>query len=217
MFRIHSVDRDGCRWLPSLSGVSLLVGNLAALAQSNVRRLLAYSAIAHAGALLLGLIAVSRSGAAPLYYYATTYGIATAGAFAVIGVLEKNGGCASLSDLAGLYRRSPLLAATLMVFILSLAGVPPLAGFFGKFSVFVGALKLGGLAGPAGWLAVFAILMSAVALYYYLVILKQALVVAPQGEVKPVKVPFVAGLTLVTAALAIVVLGIFPSLLLSLV
>ncbi|PTY08671.1 NADPH-quinone oxidoreductase [Opitutaceae bacterium EW11] len=204
-------------WLPIvavLSGVSMFVGNLAALAQTNVRRLLAYSAISHAGILLLGLIAVSRNGTSPIFYYATTYGIATAGAFGVIGVLERQGGCDSISDLAGLYRRSPLLAGCLMVFILSLAGVPPLAGFFGKFYVFAATLKLAGLAGVAGWLTILAILFSAVALYYYMVVLKQALVVAPAKDATPVRVPIAAAVTLVLAAIAIVAFGIWPSVLL---
>lgn len=214
----YSVNLVG--WLPIvaiLSGTSLLIGNLAALAQTNVRRLFAYSAIAHAGALLLGVIAYGQAGGAPLFYYAATYGIATAGAFGVIGVIERSGRCDSLTDLAGLYRRSPLLAASLMVFVLSLAGVPPLAGFFGKFSVFAAALKLGGLAGPVGWLTIFAILSSAVALYYYVIVLKQAMVVDAKPDAPKIRVPFVSAVTLITAAAAIVVFGVWPSLLLSLV
>ena len=206
-------------WVPIvvvLSAVSLMLGNLAALAQSNVRRLLAYSAIAHAGALLLGVIAGGRSGPGPLFYYAATYGLATVGAFGVIAVIERAGGGARLSDFAALHRRSPLLALCLLVFVLSLAGIPPLAGFFGKFVVFAAALKLGGPSSPAGALAIFAILMSAVALYYYLLILKQALVVKPSGAVVRIAVPFEAGLALVIAAVLLLALGLFPSVLLRL-
>ena len=201
-----------------LAGASLLLGNLVALAQTNIRRLLAYSAIAHTGAMLLGVIgaAPDASGPGPLFFYVATYGVATAGAFGVIAVLERNGGCQKITDLAGLSRRSPLLAGALGVFILSLAGIPPLAGFFGKFAVFASALKLGGLAGPAGWLTVLAILLSAVALYYYLLVLKQALVAAPTAEAGRIKVPVVPALTLVAAAALIVFLGLFPSLLLDL-
>ena len=195
-----------------LAGASLLLGNLVALAQSNLRRLLAYSAIAHTGAMLLGVIATQLAGPGPLFYYVATYGVATAGAFGVIAVLESNGGCQKITDLAGLSRRSPLLGGTLVVFILSLAGIPPLAGFFGKFAVFAAALKLGGLAGPAGWLTVLAILLSAVALYYYLLVLKQALVAAPApGKSGPVRVPLVTAITLVAAAALLVGLGLFPS------
>jgi NADH-quinone oxidoreductase subunit N len=204
-------------WVPVvwlLAGASMLVGNLAALAQSNVRRLLAYSAIAHAGALLLGVVAAGRSGPAPLFYYLTTYGVATAGIFGVLHVLEPQGGAQKLTDLAGLYRRSPLLAACLMVFVLSLAGVPPLAGFFGKFAIFAAALSPAGLSSPTGWLAGFAIAMSAVGLYYYLLILKEALVRAPADNAPGVKVPAAAGLTLVVAAALTLLFGLLPDLLL---
>ena len=206
-------------WAPVvalLSAASLLLGNIGALAQTNVRRLLAYSAIAHAGALLLGVIAAGRIGLGPLYFYAATYGLATVGAFGVIAALESAGPVQNLTDLAGLYRRSPLLAGCLAVFILSLAGIPPLAGFFGKFAVFSSVLRLGGLAGPAGWLVILAIALSAVALYYYLLILKQALVAAPAKEAARVTTPWPARVSLVIAAGLLVLLGVMPSLLLRL-
>ena len=185
--------------LALLSGASLLLGNFAALAQSNVRRLLAYSAIAHAGVMLLGVIAAEIAGPGPLFYYAATYGIATAGAFGVIAVLEANGGCQKITDLAGLRRRSPLLA-----------------GFFGKFAVFAAALKISGVAGPAGWLTLLAIALSAVALYYYLIVLKQALVEPAPEKTGWIRVPTAAACTLVVAAALIVLLGVFPSLVLGL-
>jgi len=209
----------GAGWLPVLavlSGASLLLGNLAALAQTSVRRLLAYSAIAHAGALLLGVIAIGAAGPGPVFYYAATYGLATAGAFGVVGILERTGARLQIRDLAGLSHRSPPLAACLLIFVLSLAGVPPLAGFFGKFAVFAAALRLGGIAGPAGWLAVAAILLSAVGLYYYLMLLKQAFVAPPLSDAGRIAVSPVALATLAAAAAAILILGIFPSLLLGL-
>jgi NADH-quinone oxidoreductase subunit N len=201
-----------------ISGVSLLLGNLAALAQSNVRRLLAYSAISHAGALLLGVIAAGQFGPGRLVYYAATYGLATVGAFAVIAVVERSGRCQGLDDLAGLHRRSPLLAGSLLIFVLSLAGIPPLAGFFGKFIVFAAALQINGLASPTGWLAMLAIAMSAVALYYYLLILKQALVVAPAPEAASrIKVPAGATVALALISALLIGLGVFPSVLLRLI
>ena len=206
-------------WLPAVAVVSLLsllLGNIGALAQSNVRRLFAYSAIAHAGALLLGIIAAGRSGAAPFFYYAATYSVATIGTFGVIAVIERTSPCERITDLAGLYRRSPVLAGCLTVFVLSLAGIPPLAGFFGKFVVFAAALQLGGLAGPAGWLALLAIGLSAVALYYYLIVLKQALVAEPAPDrTTKIVTPGIAQVALVVAAMLLVALGIWPSLLLA--
>ena len=207
----------GIGWLVPvalIAGASMLLGNVAALAQSNVRRLLAYSAIAHAGAMLLGVIAAEATGPGPLFYYAATYGVAAAGAFGVIAVIEANGGCQKLTDLVGLGRRSPLLAGCLAVFILSLAGIPPLAGFFGKFAVFAGAFRSGSLTAPSGWLALLAIALSAVAFYYYLIVLKQALVVTPTTEPQRIRVPAITSLTLLVAAALLLVLGALPSLVL---
>ncbi len=204
--------------LALLSALSLLLGNLAALAQTNVRRLLAYSAIAHAGAMLLGVIAAGQAGPAPLVYYAFTYGLATIGAFGVIAVVDGAGSCKNLPDLAGLHRRSPLLAGCLLIFILSLAGIPPLAGFFGKFVVFAAALKLGGLATSAGWLTLLAIAMSAVGLYYYLLILKQALIAPPTPATHAtIPVPALPAISLLILAILLLALGLFPSLVLRLV
>lgn len=212
-------------WLPVvvlLAVASLLVGNFAALAQTNIRRLLAYSAIAHAGVMLVGVMIAGSAGFAPLFYYAATYGISTVGAFGVIAVLEGRGGCQRITDLAGLHRRSPLLAGCLLVFVLSLAGIPPLAGFFGKFYIFADALgiggatgEIGGATGPVGRVAVLAILLSAVAFYYYLAVLKQALVAPPAEGAAPVRVPFAAALTLVVAAVLLVLLGLFPTVLIN--
>ena len=195
---------------------SLLLGNIGALAQMNVRRLLAYSAIAHAGVLLLGVIAAGRVGPGALFYYAATYGLATVGAFGVVAVLESSGRVQALTDLAGLRQRSPFLAGCLAIFILSLAGIPPLAGFFGKFAVFASLLRLGGVQGPAGWLTLLAIALSAVALYYYLLILKQALVAPAAGAPARVRPPLPARLSLSIAAALLILLGLLPSPLLSL-
>ncbi len=207
-------------WVPVVAIVafcSLLIGNFGALAQSNVRRLLAYSAIAHAGTMMLGVIAVGTAGAAPLFYYVATYGIATVGAFGVVAAVQADGRCEQITDLAGLHRRSPLLAVCLFVFILSLAGIPPLAGFFGKFAVFAAALKMNGVGGYVGWLTILAILFSAVALYYYLVILKQALVAPPAKDAPPIKVATETAIALVFAAALLLVLGVFPSFVLRMV
>ncbi len=213
-----ALSRPG--WLTVLvviAAVSLVLGNVAALAQSNLRRLLAYSAIAHAGALLLGVIIGGNVGPSPLFYYAATYGLATVGLFGVIAVIDRTTSCQNLTDLVGLSRRSPLLAGCLLVFVLSLAGIPPLAGFFGKFIVFTYALKAQGLSGPAGWIALLAIGMSAVSLYYYLVILKQALVVRPVAPSAEIVVPLGAAAALAFAAAMIVALGLFPSVVLRMI
>jgi NADH-quinone oxidoreductase subunit N len=203
-------------WMPVaalLAGASLLLGNIAALAQKNVRRVLAYSAIGHAGILLLAVTILDKAGLAPLYYYALTYGIATAGAFGVLAAIERKGGSSQThTDLNGLRQRSPFLAASLFIFILSLAGIPPLAGFFAKFYVFAHALSIDGLRAPVGRLSLLAIAMSAVALYYYLLILKHALIVpAEKDNAAPIRTPFLARITLIIIAALILALGLYPA------
>lgn len=198
-----------------LSAASLLIGNLGALGQTNLRRLLGYSSVAHAGALMLALLILPKMGPAPLWFYAVTYALATLGAFGVIAVLEAGGECQKLSDLAGLWRRSPLLGACLAVFVLSLAGIPPLAGFFGKFAVFATAFSIGGLGTVPGWLALAGIALTAVGLYYYLRILKQVLLAPAAAPAAVVALPRAAGFSLVAAAVLLVVFGLFPALLLN--
>ncbi|MDR2429698.1 MAG: NADH-quinone oxidoreductase subunit N [Puniceicoccales bacterium] len=194
-----------------LAGCSIVAGNAVALAQGNVRRLLAYSAIAHAGVMVMSVAA----GHVPvLEFYAVTYGLATAGAFAVVAVVEASGRCREISDLNGLWKRSRLLTACLMVCVLSLAGVPPLAGFLGKFRVFAQVLARYGSGGAAFWMVLLAVASSAVALYYYLRILKAAFVCdpAPGAEAK-IKTPVAAAVALVAASVALVALGVAPWLL----
>jgi len=192
----------------------MLLGNLAAIVQSSVRRLLAYSAIAHAGYILLGILAHDRDGLASIVFYVVIYGLTTVGAFGVVSIVQDRAGGDALSDFAGLSRRAPILSFCMMVFMLSLAGIPPLAGFFGKFYLFAAALKstpdnLGFL-----WLIVAAIALSAVSLYYYLQVLKQIYVVAPAPDKSAMQTPVLSQVILALLALAVLVLGCAPNLLL---
>jgi NADH-quinone oxidoreductase subunit N len=203
-----------------LSVASMVLGNLAALAQSSVRRLLAYSAIAHAGYILLGLAYLSWSNRIPqaVLYYILTYGLTTIGAFGVVGVVERSTGSDKLDSFLGLHKRNPILAAVLLVLVLSLAGIPPLVGFWAKFNVFAAVLHdLGGnlLIGQAALplaLVALAIAMSAVSLYYYLQVLKRVYVLPPAGD-SHIRVHPVTLLVLIAIAAAVLVLGCFPSLL----
>ena len=206
-------------WVPVLAvvaGLSVIIGNLAAIAQTSVKRLLAYSAIAHAGYLLIGVLANQKSdGIASVLYYVTTYALTTVGVFAIVGVVQERAGHDGLSGFAGLSRREPVVAICLLIFLLSLAGIPPLAGFFGKFYLFKAALFVPGAAGNGLlWLVILALGMSAVSLYYYLQVLKQAFVIeAPENE-DALLMSKVTRTILILLAGAVVILGMFPNLLL---
>ncbi len=196
-----------------LSVLSMILGNLAALAQSSVRRLLAYSAIAHAGYILLGLAFFSwtNASAQAILYYIVTYGLTTIGAFGVVGVVERATGSDKLDSFLGLHKRNPLLAAVLLVLFLSLAGIPPLVGFWAKFNLFAAVLAVGAGAIPFTLVAL-AIAFSAVSLYYYLQVLKRAYVM-PAADDSPIRVHPVTLIVLVAIAATVLAFGCFPALL----
>ena len=199
-------------WVPVIAVVaalSMLLGNFVAIVQRSVRRLIAYSAIAHAGYMLLAVLSHDRQAVASLLYYAVTYGLTTIGAFGVVAVVEDSAGDDRLVTFAGLSRRSPVVSLCMMIFMLSLAGIPPLAGFFGKFYVFAAAVKTGAPNLGLLWLVILAIAMSAVSLYYYLQVLKQ-IYVTDGTDGTDMHVPWVTQITLVALALGVVLFGCFP-------
>jgi NADH-quinone oxidoreductase subunit N len=196
-----------------LAAASMVVGNLAALAQVNVRRLLAYSAVAHAGYILLGLAFLSYSSRSveAILYYVLSYGLTTIGAFGAVGVVERATGSSRLDAFLGLHKRSPLLAAVLLVLFLSLAGIPPLVGFWAKFNLFAAVLSVQH-SGVALVLVALAVAMSAVSLYYYLQVLKRAYVM-PAVDETAISVHPTTLTVLLLIAVAVVLLGCFPALL----
>jgi len=232
----HFLSNDYRAWqslatiLLIVAAASMIVGNLAALAQVSVRRLLAYSAIAHAGYILLGIasqraysgegssVAFFASTIGPTFrstdavlYYILTYGLTIIGAFGVVAVVERATGSDRLDAFLGLHKRNPVLAAVLLVLFLSLAGIPPLVGFWAKFNLF--AAVLGASAGPVPFaLVALAVAFSAVSLYYYLQVLKRAYVM-PAVDETPIKAHPVTLAVLVGIAAAVVGLGCFPALL----
>jgi NADH-quinone oxidoreductase subunit N len=202
-------------WAPVvavIAALSIILGNLVAITQSKLRRLLAYSAIAHAGYMLIAIASHTQQSLAALLYYVITYALATIGSFAVVGVVEKATGSDALVNFDGLSRRAPVASGCLFVFLLSLAGIPPLAGFFGKFYLFVGALAVA--PGPTGllWLVVLAIGMSAVSLFYYLQVLKRVYVTPPVQDAA-IEASFSSQLAMVLLAAAVVLFGCAPQLL----
>jgi NADH-quinone oxidoreductase subunit N len=187
-----------------------------AIVQSSVRRLIAYSAIAHAGYMLLAIVSHNEQSLASLIYYAITYGLTTIGAFGVVAVVEQGTGGEKLSDFAGLSRRAPVVSFCMLIFMLSLAGIPPLAGFFGKFYVFSAAIKSGAPNLGLLWLVILAVAMSAVSLFYYLQVLKQIYVNdlgnAPAAA-NPLKPTVLTQVVLALLAGLVILLGCAPNLL----
>jgi NADH-quinone oxidoreductase subunit N len=209
----HAMAAGWSPVLAVLAALSILIGNLVALAQTNVRRLLAYSAVAHAGYTLLGLIAGSRDGFSATLFYAAVYAITLVGAFGVVAVVRSETGGDDLKNFSGLAARAPLLAGCMAIFMLSLAGVPPLAGFFGKFYLFSAALRAGGNYGLL-WLIALALFGSFVSLYYYLMVLKAIFVdepslTTPSSPDRPSS-DLLQRITVATLAAAILLLGLIP-------
>ncbi|NIO71130.1 MAG: NADH-quinone oxidoreductase subunit NuoN [Anaerolineae bacterium] len=197
--------------LAALSILTMTLGNLAAIAQTNVKRMLAYSSIAHAGYILIGIIAANEAGIAGVLFYLLAYAFMNVGAFAVVIAVGREGEPnLELSDYAGLGSRQPLLAAAMTVFMFSLAGVPPLAGFFGKFYMFSAAVQ----AGFVG-LAIIGVLNSVVSAFFYLRVIVHMYMREPVVEARPVLAPPLA-LAIALATLGTIVLGLLPTPLLTL-
>jgi NADH-quinone oxidoreductase subunit N len=210
----HAMVAGWSPMLAAIAALSILLGNFLALAQTNVRRLLAYSAVAHGGYTLIGIIAGNRDGFSAALFYTTIYALTLVGAFAVVGFVKRQTGGDDLQNFTGLASRSPLAAASMSIFMLSLAGLPPLAGFFGKFYLFSVALRAGADYGLL-WLVLIALFGSFVSLYYYLRVLKVIFVEkSPTPEnLRPrpgVIRDLIPNLTTVVLSAAVLLLGILP-------
>lgn len=188
--------------LAAMAVASMTIGNLIALAQKNIKRLLAYSSIAHAGYALIGLVALSSFGAASLVFYLVAYVVTNLAAFAVVILFARSAGSEEITDYAGLSRRSPGLALALLVALLSLAGMPPLAGFVAKVYVFAAAVE-----SDLIWLAFIGVLNAMIGLYYYLTVLKVVYLYRSEDEDVPIPVSRPSALALVVCIIAIVVIG----------
>ncbi|MEP7009630.1 MAG: NADH-quinone oxidoreductase subunit N [Acidobacteriota bacterium] len=208
-------------WQPVIAGIAVLSmfwGNVGALTQSNVKRLLAYSSIAHAGYLLIGVLAASETGLWAAMFYAAAYAFMTIGAFSVVALWSRGQYAAeSCSDYAGLGRRSPYLSASMLIFLIGLTGIPPTGGFFGKVFLFAAAVE-------AGWtgVAVVGVLTSALSLYFYFRIVvflyfTPAAEPAMHWETSPPPAISAASIGVGLCAALTLALGIFPGPLIDLV
>jgi NADH-quinone oxidoreductase subunit N len=198
-------------WAALLGGVAAITivwGNLAALTQKNTKRLLAYSSISHAGYTLLGLVAGNRTGYTGFILYLFIYTIMNLGVFGCIIALRRKGIQGDrLEDLNGLIRKAPGLTIMMTIFLLSLGGIPPTAGFIGKFYLFAGLIETGN-----PWLvrlAILAVLMTVVSLYYYINFVR-AMFVEPESEPQPIKVSAPLQAALAIAVVLVILIGIYP-------
>ncbi|RNL72291.1 NADH-quinone oxidoreductase subunit NuoN [Streptomyces sp. I6] len=212
LLRLLYVVLPGLRWdwrpvMWAIAIVTMLGGAIVAITQTDIKRLLAYSSIAHAGFILAGVIAVTPEGVSSVLFYLLAYSFVTIGAFAVVTLVRDAGGEAThLSKWAGLGRRSPLVAAVFAVFLLAFAGIPLTSGFSGKFAVFRAAAE-----GGAGALVVIGVISSAIAAFFYIRVIVLMFFSEPRPEGPTVAVPSPLTMTTIAVGVAVtLVLGVAP-------
>jgi len=202
---LQTLTADWQDMLLIMAVLSIAIGNITAIAQTNLKRMLAYSTISHIGFLLFGLMSGSLNGYASSMFYISAYVLMTLAGFGMILLLSRKGFEAeSLDDLKGLNQRSPWAAMLMLITMFSMAGVPPTIGFYAKFTVLQAALQAGYI-----WAVVFAVLMAAIGAFYYLRVVKLMYFDAPQ-DVASVNAPVDMQLILSINAVALLALGIMP-------
>jgi NADH-quinone oxidoreductase subunit N len=205
---LFATGAPGWFWMVWISAVlSMTIGNISALVQNNVKRLLAYSSIAHAGYLLVAFAAAQTLGISAAIFYAASYAAMNVGAFAIVAHLAGKGEkYVTLEDYAGLGRRSPLIAAMLTIFLLSLIGIPITGGFFAKFYVFSASLQ-SNLVG----LTIIGVINSAIAAYYYLRIIVYMYMKDERVEAPVAPIPVSLGIGIAISLIATIYLGVLPN------
>ena len=194
-------------WVPMAAGlaaITIVAGNLMAIPQQNLKRLLAYSGIAHIGYMLVGFAAVSANGAAMMLFYLVAYLFGNMGAFLVVEAVAQSEGSESIAAYRGLAQRSPVLALAMLLFLLSLGGIPFVAGFWAKLYVFWAAAEQG-----LYWLVLVGAILTVVALFYYLLVAKRMYIDAPETTTPVVVAPFLT-LSILLCALGVVGMGLYP-------
>jgi NADH-quinone oxidoreductase subunit N len=209
IFRLY-LDGMGDRvvyWVPvaaALATVTIIGGNLMAIPQQNVKRLLAYSGVAHIGYMLVGFAAVSANGTAMMLFYLVAYLFGNMGAFLVVEAVAQAEGSEAISAYRGLAQRSPILALCMLLFLLSLGGIPFVAGFWAKLYVFWAAAEQG-----LYWLVLVGAVLTVVALFYYLLVAKRMYIDAPERR-EPIPVAPLLAFCIFLCVLGVVVMGIYP-------
>jgi len=217
MLRIFYValSADLVQWRPIVTAISIitmLVGAIAAMSQRDVKRTLAFSSIAHAGFLLIGVIALNQSGLKAALFYLVAYGFATLGAFTVVTLVrDSSGEVTDMNRWVGLGKKSPLIAGTFCLFLLSFGGIPLTSGFIAKFSIFTAAYEGGNTT-----IVVFGVLTSAIALFFYLRVIILLFFTEPKSDVVTVSIPSLkVNFVLAASVIVTILLGVYPSLLLN--
>jgi NADH-quinone oxidoreductase subunit N len=184
----------------------MIMGNLVAIAQENIKRMLAYSSIAHAGYLLMGLIVGHQAGLSGMLYYLMAYTFTTMGAFGVVAIVGRSGEAnVMLDDYRGLSRTHPALALAMAICMFSLAGIPPTAGFVGKFAIFTAAVSQGYI-----WLVIVGVLTSAASVYFYFRVVMKMYMEAPETQAPKLRLGAGAILAITAAVIGVIYLGVFP-------
>jgi NADH-quinone oxidoreductase subunit N len=192
-------------WL--IAAATMIVGTVVGVAQASVKRMLAYSSIAHGGYLLVALVAANQTAKSAILFYLLTYAVTNLGAFGVIGLLETaTRPRDQVSDYAGLAGERPGLAALMTIFLLSLGGFPPFGGFIAKWYVFTAAMESG-----YSWLAIIGVLTSVVSVFFYLRVVVMMYMTPAAGPMALPRVPRLAGVALVASAILVFYLGILPT------
>ncbi len=194
-----------------LAALSILLGNITAVYQNSVKRMLAYSSISHAGYMLLAILISGSMSAEAVLYYSAAYSIATIGAFSVLSIVEKQSGQVTFETFSGLAKQNKFLAFAMTVSMLSLAGIPPLAGFFGKYYLFSSALQGGYL-----WLVLIAVLGSLIGGYYYFKVII-AIYSKAEVEAEEIQISSLQKILLVLTIILALLLGIFPDMIIRLI
>lgn len=195
--------RDIIAWI---SAATMIVGNITALAQKNIKRMLAYSSIAHAGYMLIGLAADNGSGYGAIAFYSLAYVFMQLGSFTALSIFERDyGKNLELKDFAGLSKRKPWLAALMAVFMFSLVGLPPFAGFFGKYYLFLAAIETG-----YTWLAIVGVIASIISIYYYIGVIVYMYFREPSEAEFAIPAGRGAGAAVTLSAVGLIVFGLLP-------
>jgi NADH-quinone oxidoreductase subunit N len=199
------------KFLMAIAAITILYGNLCALPQRNVKRLLGYSSIAHAGYLLMGVAAMTRAGSTAILYYLSGYLFTVLAAFIVITVVMRKSDSEDVTTLAGLNQRSPFLAAAMTLAMVSLAGIPPLAGFFGKFLLLKAVIEQGPAFHAYYWLAGVAILGVVISLYYYFGVVRAIYWSNEAADLSPIEVSKPIRISIYGCIAGMLYLGLFPN------